>query len=411
MENSLQLANATEISETEKFSEIKPELANPNTESQSEDDLSDIIDKDDSYFSASDDENANKSIENEHLDLQQNNLKPGTKSDELTTDNKVKEGKNIISDVLRHDVLSEIKTYKQALTAATENVNHSENIVSDRSFISVVLRGQAKAQQLISSINNTQRKVTGFQLIKPTRNRIPPKLVRLATVYSTSSKSQRVPKGPSLYYVEPKCPPKVISWDEANNARPPLKLDMEGPSPWTYSPNNKPLNESNAPAYTFGTKCYTEKAGGSSTSWGKTWFQPIDPWHNKSDFQRETKWPTPNQYKKPSLLGPRQRTMPESPAYTFGHKYQIIGSKSGNQTLPAPSDYNREKADNLILRSSPSFSHQFRREGTVLWCSLERNPGPAAYTPLVRPRLEQPAYSIQGIRREKSQLLGPFSTL
>uniref|UniRef100_A0A2C9LJH0 Uncharacterized protein n=1 Tax=Biomphalaria glabrata TaxID=6526 RepID=A0A2C9LJH0_BIOGL len=306
---------------------------------------------------------------------------------------------------------NKIPEIQPSLHNISDKLNASDHIASDRSTNSVVQRGQYRAEQLISSISQTQKKMKGFPLVKPTRSRIPPKLVRLATVYSSTTRSERVPRGPSLYYVEPQRPLKVISWDEANNARPPLKIDMEGPNFWTYSPKNKPLYENNAPSFTFGTKCYPEKAGGSNTSWAKTWFQPIDPWHNKSDFKREGKWPSPNQYHKPSLLGPRQRTLPESPAYTFGHKFEIIGTKAGSKGLPSPSDYNIEKADSLTLHSGPSFSHQFRREGTVLWCSTEKNPGPAAYSPLMRPRQEQPAYTIQGIRREKSQLLGPFSTL
>jgi hypothetical protein len=68
-----------------------------------------------------------------------------------------------------------------------------------------------------------------------------------------------VPRGPSLYYEEPTKPKKVITWDEANEARPPLRIDMEGPGPTNYSPRNKPLNETNSPAWTFGSKCFIEK--------------------------------------------------------------------------------------------------------------------------------------------------------
>ena len=37
-------------------------------------------------------------------------------------------------------------------------------------------------------------------------------------------------------------------------SRPPLRIDMSGPTPTTYSPRNKPLYETNAPAYSFGRK-------------------------------------------------------------------------------------------------------------------------------------------------------------
>ena len=52
---------------------------------------------------------------------------------------------------------------------------------------------------------------------------------------------------------------KMITWDEANNARPPLRIDMEGPGPCSYTPSNKPLNETNQPSWTFGSKTDPEK--------------------------------------------------------------------------------------------------------------------------------------------------------
>jgi len=50
----------------------------------------------------------------------------------------------------------------------------------------------------------------------------------------------------------------LSAWHEAMESRPPLRIDMSGPSPTTYSPRNKPLYETNAPAFSFGRK-ETEK--------------------------------------------------------------------------------------------------------------------------------------------------------
>ena len=72
-------------------------------------------------------------------------------------------------------------------------------------------------------------------------------------------RTKPAPRGPSLYYEEPKKPSKVITWDEATEARPPLRIDMEGPGPTNYSPRIKPLMETNSPAWTFGGKCQPEK--------------------------------------------------------------------------------------------------------------------------------------------------------
>ncbi|KAK3744845.1 hypothetical protein RRG08_050783 [Elysia crispata] len=218
-------------------------------------------------------------------------------------------------------------------------------------------------------------------------------------------------KTASLYYEEPRRPSKVITWDQATNHRPPLRIDMEGPGPCSYSPLNKPLGETNAPCFTFGTKCYPEKDGGARTSWGKSWFQSHHLWHSKADYAREGLWPSPNHYPKPGLLGPRQRTMTEAPSYTFGHKAAFSIIKPGAAKEPSPNDYERQNADSLVLRRGPSFTHQFRREGTVLWGSTEKTPAPCSYVPDPSPRIQRPAYTIQGIRREKSHVLGPYSTL
>lgn len=275
-----------------------------------------------------------------------------------------------------------------------------------------VNKGQANVHQMTTSITHARRKQDGLLPIskQPVRNRVPPKLVRLATVTVSPAKS-RPHKTASLYYEEPKRPAKVITWDQATNHRPPLRIDMEGPGPCSYSPLNKPLNETNAPCFTFGTKCYPEKDGGARTSWGKSWFQSSHLWHSKADYSREGLWPSPNHYPKPALLGPRQRTMTEAPSYTFGHRANFSIVKPGAAKEPSPNDYERQNADSLVLRRGPSFTHQFRREGTVLWGNSEKTPAPCTYAPDPSPRVQRPAYTIQGIRREKSHVLGPYSTL
>ena len=47
---------------------------------------------------------------------------------------------------------------------------------------------------------------------------------------------------------------EISAWHEAMESRPPLRIDMSGPTPTSYSPRNKPLYETNAPAYSFGRK-------------------------------------------------------------------------------------------------------------------------------------------------------------
>ena len=55
-------------------------------------------------------------------------------------------------------------------------------------------------------------------------------------------------------------PRKVISLDEAINARPPLPMDLDGPTAWSYSPHKrKPFKETNSPAWSFGRRTFVEK--------------------------------------------------------------------------------------------------------------------------------------------------------
>ncbi|XP_021351159.1 uncharacterized protein LOC110448961 isoform X1 [Mizuhopecten yessoensis] len=241
--------------------------------------------------------------------------------------------------------------------------------------------------------------------------RVPAKLIRLATVtFSARTKPASRGQGSSLYYEEPKKPTKVIGWDVANNARPPLRVDMEGPGPCSYSPCNKPLGETNAPSWTFRAKCAPEKAGGARTSWEKPWFQSPHIWQTKTDFFNDTSWPTPNLYKQKSLLGPRQRTMTEAPSFTIGVRKEVSMNKAGSSKEPSPNEYEKDTADKLVHQRGPSYSHQFRRSGTVLWPSIEKTPGPAAYTPVyAQNKTSGPAFTIRSIRRDASHSLGPNS--
>ncbi|PVD21997.1 hypothetical protein C0Q70_17800 [Pomacea canaliculata] len=269
-------------------------------------------------------------------------------------------------------------------------------------------RGQACVQQMTSSITEAVKGESLLPLRRPVKLRRPAKYASAGTTTVSSVRVRRsLSHGPSLYYEERKAQ-KVITWSEATNARPPLRIDMEGPTPCTYSPRVKPLQETNAPAFTFGSRCQPEKDGGSRTSWAKTWFQTPHVWLNKVDFGREELWPSPAQYHKPSCLGPRQRTMPEAPSYTFGHRSEYSIVKQGAGKEPSPNEYQPHLADKIVLRRSPAFTHQLRREGTVLWGASEITPGPAFYNPVV-PSREAPAFTIRGIRRENTHLPGPYS--
>ena len=76
--------------------------------------------------------------------------------------------------------------------------------------------------------------------------------------YDTLSRA-KVERERTFYTEKIKKPQKVLRLDDALNARPPLQIDMEGPTPVTYTPRDKPLYETNAPQYSFGKRSFVEK--------------------------------------------------------------------------------------------------------------------------------------------------------
>lgn len=59
----------------------------------------------------------------------------------------------------------------------------------------------------------------------------------------------------------------------------------------------------------------------------------------------------------------------------WSHPYRHLNtgiehcSLPGSDKEPSPADYDKDVADKMVLKKSPSFTHQFRREGTVIWAS------------------------------------------
>lgn len=254
------------------------------------------------------------------------------------------------------------------------------------------------------------------RLPSPERQEIarnPPKFLRMATITCA-----RTSDGPSLYYEEPRRG-KAIPWNEATDARPPLRIDMEGPTPWTYTPRNKPPQERNAPSFSFGRKCYSERDGGARTSWLKTWYHTPHVWLHKVDFNRDNVWPSPSHYDSASAaqhahttspLFERQKTVPDLACMTRATRRGISTEKLDDMKHPSPGDYEISHSDEMTKRRGFSFSHGARRGGTLLWGSKEKTPGPGAYEPRQAVRQSTPAFTIRGLRREKSHVLGPFAT-
>ncbi|KAI0236516.1 hypothetical protein LSAT2_012941 [Lamellibrachia satsuma] len=101
------------------------------------------------------------------------------------------------------------------------------------------------------------------------RKRYPQQMLKLSTV-SMSSRAKSATNNHISYVMEHRKPRKVVTWDEAMNARPPLRIDLDGPSMCSYSPNNKPLNETNSPVWSFGRRTYVEKGATCQAQYHET---------------------------------------------------------------------------------------------------------------------------------------------
>lgn len=236
------------------------------------------------------------------------------------------------------------------------------------------------------------------------------RLLRLSTVSARNSLRQTKTFYQSVS--EPISSPKGISWQEANDNRPPLQIDMSGPSPTTYSPCNKPLYETNAPAYTFGLK-EREKTGSGQKAWSKTWFRSPSPYTHKTNY--EIGWPSPFHYQQKSTLGPRQVNKPAFPSHSIGPHQQTPTTKRKPELThePLPTIYYPEIMTLSRIRKAPSHTMAPKLKPHS-WTPRLDVPAPNMYNTLrsatqIKPT--SPAFTICVMRRHKRHDLGPFIAL
>ncbi|XP_033643626.1 uncharacterized protein LOC117303511 [Asterias rubens] len=240
--------------------------------------------------------------------------------------------------------------------------------------------------------------------------KLPPSVMKMSTVMVSARKRAVLNRHSSVFYEE-RHQTKVISLDEAINSRPPMPFDLDNPGPCRYTPRNKPLNETNAPEFTFGHRLQ-EKGGGGRTANSKTWFNSKDGFTTKVHWDK--RWPSPAHYNSTRpLLGRRKPTMFDYPNFSIGVKSKFSINKRGSENEPGPNEYNRSNSDSIILRKAPSYTISQRHQGTQLWGGKETTPGPGTYTPrwgFDSGMVHHPSFTIQGIRRAKNHQLGPHST-
>merc|ERR1712048_725566 len=104
---------------------------------------------------------------------------------------------------------------------------------------------------------------------------------------------------------------KIITWKEAiNESRPPLRIDMSGPTPMEYnvSSNNYKIHKS-SPAYSFGRKCINIATSADGKS--------VNPFLLNTESGSVMK-PSPAAYNPSQAIGHGQSSFPSAPAFSIG---------------------------------------------------------------------------------------------
>lgn len=235
------------------------------------------------------------------------------------------------------------------------------------------------------------------------------RFIRLATA-SARQRARNEKLGSMLSDGTLRMPGKLVTWHVATESRPPLRIDMSGPTPTTYSPRNKPLYETNAPAFSFGRKD-PEIKGSGRRAWAKLWFRSHSPFTHKTNY--ELNWPTPPHYEQKSTLGPKQTSKPEFPSHSIGVRQNLQVVASLKPDIPASNQYEPDLAKRVVMTRAPAYTMGSKLPAKY-WVNTPNVPAPNAYNPRLAIRAikpTRPAYTMCGQRRIKRHDVGPFCTL
>lgn len=149
-------------------------------------------------------------------------------------------------------------------------------------------------------------------------------------------------------------PNHKMTLGEKIESRPPFCSDLDVPSPTTYTPINKPLNETNSPIYSFGSR-EADKTGGGRMAWGRPYMRSVTPYTYKGDYEKQ--WPTLANYTQPSGVSKRQVLTQRKnyPSYSLGKRPTNDLWSSGRGT-PAANHYHPEEASLYVRRTAPLFT-------------------------------------------------------
>nr|XP_025117923.1 protein STPG3 isoform X2 [Bubalus bubalis] len=213
--------------------------------------------------------------------------------------------------------------------------------------------------------------------------------------------------------------------------RPPITTDLHVPGPTKYQVPDASLRESSPHPHFSISRRHPTHEGGGRRAWQTVWFQSENPFTQKTDFNREQKWPSPADYQ---LSSP-----PACPAFSFrgrpasrppeararqgvlqgggaGPRAQPLlqaPPPTGDETGPGPSTYNILPGCRLKGPCPPAFS-MGRSPLLASWVGSSCTPGPAAYDveDCYSSRFPSaPGVVIQGVRRPKRHDTGPFCAL
>eukprot|EP00118_Oscarella_pearsei_P018037 m.182223 g.182223 ORF g.182223 m.182223 type:complete len:157 (+) comp39289_c2_seq3:926-1396(+) len=96
--------------------------------------------------------------------------------------------------------------------------------------------------------------------------------------------SRSFPRRPTNHFYEETKHDKIMGIDECMESRPPIRIDLSGPTPCTYSlPDKTPIRRS-LPAYSIGQRP-TCKEGGGRRAWTTEFFANENVWTRKCDFE------------------------------------------------------------------------------------------------------------------------------
>ncbi|XP_065830145.1 protein STPG3-like isoform X1 [Oscarella lobularis] len=219
---------------------------------------------------------------------------------------------------------------------------------------------------------------------------------------------------PSNHYYEERKHTKIMGLDECIESRPPIRFDLSGPTPCTYSPpaDKAPMKRS-TPAYTMGKKPASKGArgenqqsfeeflaleGGGRRAWSTEYFANDDVWTRKCDY--ESAWPGPNSYNMPEVLGHYVIVGTQHPAFSIQKRRPFSIVKPGSEKEPSPNTYRRECSQEYAARRPAAWTFC---GGTIpasrhLWTmtTLTRDkPGPGDYDPYMHlSKKRAPAFSF-----------------